>query len=172
MSNCAEPSLKDINSLQFLEAVVKEGLRLYAAVPNTLREASKDDVIPLKWPVKDRKTGEMMDKIVVNKGQQILISIHAHNKTSYHYEDGYAFKPQRWIDNPNQPILTFLDGTRMCMGAKFALLEIKLTLIHLISNYRFDLNPAYEVESRGRLTLHPSIKGIKDPKMLLTVNRL
>lgn len=158
--------------MEYLDAIVKEGLRLYAAVPNTIREASKDDVIPLKYPVKDRKTGELIDKIIVNKGQQILIPIHSHNKSSYNFNDGYTFKPERWIENPKQPILTFLDGTRMCIGAKLALLEIKLTLIHLITNFHFDFNRDYEIEARGRLTLHPSVKGFKIPKMLLNLNQL
>ncbi|TIB68585.1 hypothetical protein E3P77_00948, partial [Wallemia ichthyophaga] len=154
------PTLKSINSLEYLDAVVKEGLRLYGAVPNTIREASQDDVIPLKYPIKDRKTGELMDKIIVNKGQQILIPIHSYNKSSYNFDDGYVFKPERWIENPNQPILTFLDGTRMCIGAKLALLEIKLTLIHLITSFHFDFDEAYEVEARESILREPYIHTI------------
>ncbi|TIA92663.1 hypothetical protein E3P81_01413 [Wallemia ichthyophaga] len=161
------PTLKSINSLEYLDAVVKEGLRLYGAVPNTIREASQDDVIPLKYPIKDRKTGELMDKIIVNKGQQILIPIHSYNKSSYNFDDGYVFKPERWIENPNQPILTFLDGSRMCIGAKLALLEIKLTLIHLITSFHFDFDEAYEVEARGRVTLHPSVKDSYNTTMMI-----
>lgn len=49
-----EPSAEELNGLPYLEAVVREGLRLHPAVIYTVRKAFVDDVVPLRWSVTDR----------------------------------------------------------------------------------------------------------------------
>lgn len=56
------PSADELNSLPFLDAVVRETLRLHAAVPNSIRIAMHDDVIPLSKPIVD-KHGVMREEI-------------------------------------------------------------------------------------------------------------
>lgn len=48
------PSMEELNSLPYLDAVVRETLRYYTPVPNTARVANRDDVIPLSKPFVDR----------------------------------------------------------------------------------------------------------------------
>ena len=47
-------SMDELNSLPYLDSVVRETLRLYAPIPFTSRVAVKDDVLPLSTPVKDK----------------------------------------------------------------------------------------------------------------------
>ena len=49
------PTMDDLNGLPYLEAVVRETLRLYPPVASILREARKDDCIPLSKPFTDKK---------------------------------------------------------------------------------------------------------------------
>jgi cytochrome P450 len=49
------PTMDDLNGMPYMDAVVRETLRLYPAVPNVLREAKKDDCIPLSKPFTDKK---------------------------------------------------------------------------------------------------------------------
>lgn len=52
---------------------------MHPIVPNLAREAGKDDVIPLSYPVQTR-SGEWVNSVTVKKGQAIGISICAYNR--------------------------------------------------------------------------------------------
>ena len=56
------PSMDELNDIPYLDAVVREALRLYAPVPVTLRVAVKDDILPLGSPIRTTK-GELIDSI-------------------------------------------------------------------------------------------------------------
>ena len=49
------PTMNQLNALPYLDAVVRETMRLHPPVPSTLRVANQDDVIPLEKPVTDEK---------------------------------------------------------------------------------------------------------------------
>ena len=49
------PTMEELNSLPYLDGVVRETLRLYPPVSSTARVATKDDVVPLGTPFTDRK---------------------------------------------------------------------------------------------------------------------
>ena len=56
------PTMDELNSLPYLDAVVRETLRIHAPVGSTVRVATQDDILPLGEPIKD-KYGRMMDGI-------------------------------------------------------------------------------------------------------------
>ena len=49
------PTMDDLNGLPYLDAVLRETLRLHPPLSMVLRAAGKDDSIPLNTPFKDRK---------------------------------------------------------------------------------------------------------------------
>lgn len=57
-----EPTMGELDTLSYLDAVVKETLRVFAPVPNVGREAAFDTVIPVGEAYKDRK-GVMQTEI-------------------------------------------------------------------------------------------------------------
>lgn len=59
---CKEPTMDELHALPYLDAVVRETLRLYPVIPGGPREAAKDDVIPLSTPIIDRN-GNRVDTI-------------------------------------------------------------------------------------------------------------
>lgn len=56
------PNLDELQALPYLDAVVREALRLHAPLPSTLRVAVKDDVIPLNKAFVDND-GHLCDHI-------------------------------------------------------------------------------------------------------------
>jgi Cytochrome P450 len=49
------PTMDELNGLPYMDAVVREVLRLHPPVTRILREARKDDCIPLSQPFTDKK---------------------------------------------------------------------------------------------------------------------
>lgn len=56
------PTMDELNSLPYLDMVVKETLRHHAPVPMTTRQAVQDDMIPLNQPFTDKR-GRVCDHI-------------------------------------------------------------------------------------------------------------
>ena len=48
------PSMDQLSNLSYLDAVLREALRLHAPVQNTLRAAMEDDIVPLDTPFIDK----------------------------------------------------------------------------------------------------------------------
>lgn len=74
------PSIEALNSLEYLDAVIREALRLYAPVSATQRVATQEDVIPLAEPVLD-KNGRSLTEIRVAKGDVVTIPIRIMNRS-------------------------------------------------------------------------------------------
>ena len=55
--------MDELNSLSYLDSVVRETLRIHAPVAGTMRVAVKDDVVPLGTPFVDQK-GRVCDNIL------------------------------------------------------------------------------------------------------------
>ena len=55
------PTIEQLSSLHYLECVIREIIRLYPAIPSSLRVAVEDDVIPLGEPVTIK--GQTHDRI-------------------------------------------------------------------------------------------------------------
>lgn len=84
--------MEELSSLPYLDAVVRETLRIHAPVPSTMRVAQKDDVIPVGEPFVDRH-GNVQDSIRISKGSPILIPILALNRSTKLWgEDALEFR--------------------------------------------------------------------------------
>lgn len=85
---------KEIDDLPYLDAVLKETLRLSPAVHSTVRVSMMDDEIPLSQEMKMRD-GSSTNVFKVRKGQWIHIPFEACNiDKSIWGEDAWEFK---WV---------------------------------------------------------------------------
>ncbi|KAJ7801588.1 cytochrome P450 [Mycena olivaceomarginata] len=141
------PTMDELNSLPYLESVVRETLRIYSPVTFRHRMAMQEDVLPLSKPYVD-KEGEPHNSLVIPKGQIIYIPILAVNTDKDIWgPDAREWKPERWETIPEEVsaiptvwgnLLTFFAGPHNCVGSRFAVLELKAMLFTIIR--------AFEVE--------------------------
>ncbi|KXN91971.1 hypothetical protein AN958_11031 [Leucoagaricus sp. SymC.cos] len=162
------PTMEELDALPYLDAVIREALRLHSPVPATIRYATKDDVIPLQNPIID-EDGKEHYELKVNKGQVIYLSITMVNRLeSIWGEDAQVFNPDRWTSPPeaaaNIPgvwgnIMSFLGGPRNCIGWRFALVEIKAILFTLLRTFKFEMAvPAKDILKRSELVMRPILR--------------
>ncbi|OXG44848.1 cytochrome P450 [Cryptococcus neoformans Bt120] len=91
-----------IDELPYLDAVVKEIMRINPSLPGTVRQAQKDDIIPLAEPV-TLTNGKVVTDIHIQKGQLVHVPIeHLHTSEHIWGPTAKEFDPSRFIST-SQP---------------------------------------------------------------------
>ncbi|KAG2779171.1 hypothetical protein PC129_g5910 [Phytophthora cactorum] len=150
------PNLEDIQQLVYLEAVVRETLRLFPVVAVSGRSATRDVCL--------------YEGTLIKAGTRLVLSHYAMGRMATVWgPDVDEFKPERWIDPISGKIKmvspfkfsVFLGGPRICLGMKFALAEVKITLAKLLSQLDFKtVKDPFDFTYRPSITLQ--IKGPLD----------
>ncbi|ESK81020.1 cytochrome p450 [Moniliophthora roreri MCA 2997] len=159
-------SASDYDSMPFLNAVIKETLRLHPIVTSLIREASEDDIIPLEYPIPSA-SGDMLSEIPVVKGQRIMPSIIGYNYlTQVWGEDADEWNPERHLDAKRATtlgvygnLMTFSAGVRACLGWRFAVHEIQTVTALLVESFEFSMLPGVDVMMVDAALLAPAIRG-------------
>ncbi|KAG6857779.1 hypothetical protein H0H87_004195 [Tephrocybe sp. NHM501043] len=160
----------DLDSMQYLAAILKESMRFHPALYQNYRQAAKDDVLPLSTPIQTT-SGEHIDELPIPKGMKVILSIAAYQRNKAIFgEDADTFNPERWLrktDTKKGPtlgvygnLLTFAGGVRTCIGWRFALYEVQTLTVEIINN--FELLPTPQLERLRReacLVMLPTLEG-------------
>jgi len=143
-------ALSDIEDMHYLQATVKEAMRLHPIAWSLGRQAGQDDVIPLSFPILS-KTGQTISGIPVKKGQVIDVSVAAYNRHPGVWgADADVWNPERFLEiDPSTQItlgvywnmMNFSSGVRACLGWRFAVIELQTIAATLITNFEFSLPP-------------------------------
>ncbi|KAJ7209907.1 cytochrome P450 [Mycena rebaudengoi] len=141
------PNYDELNSLPYLENVVRETMRLYPPVEHTGRMAMADDILPLSEPFVDKK-GRVHEGIPIRKGQMIHIPLRAVNVDKALWgDDAEEFKPDRWDNLPKAVssipsvyanTFTFYAGSHSCIGFRLSIIEQKALLFSLVRAFTFE----------------------------------
>jgi cytochrome P450 len=129
----------------YLTATIQETLRRRPVLPNTAPRLVKEPIDVGGWSY---PTGVCL---VAN-----AYLVHHDPET---YPDPYAFRPERFLESPpgTYTWIPFGGGRRRCLGASFAMLEMKIVLPAVLRAY--DLQPggeAHEPARRRNITVRPA----------------
>jgi cytochrome P450 len=138
-------TLEDFQRLPYARAVFEETLRLYPPVPLLSREARGEDVLR-GFPV--------------SKGDIIVVAPWLVQRHKAYWTAPDAFRPERFLPGSAEPppkfaYLPFSAGARVCLGARFGLVEAVLCLATLARDFRLRPAPDHTLEIECRLTLRP-----------------
>ncbi|KAF2646987.1 cytochrome P450, partial [Lophiostoma macrostomum CBS 122681] len=119
--------------LPYLQAVIKEALRLHPATGLPLGR-----VVP--------KGGSMIAGKYFPEGSVVGVNTWvAHYSTAVFGDDAASFRPERWLESEerakemSKSWLSFGSGSRTCIGKNISLLEISLLIPELVRNFDFEL---------------------------------
>jgi cytochrome P450 len=135
----------------YLDAVVKETLRLRPPVPVVVRTLLE----PMRLAGHDLSAGTI-----------VAPCIHLLHRDQRHYPDPLCFRPERFLEKPpgTYTWIPFGGGVRRCVAASYAELEMKLVLREVLA--RVDLRP---VAARGERVRKASISFSPGEKGLVMV---
>lgn len=146
LRSVAPGDIDAIVRLPYLNAVCSEGLRLHPIVPDVSRSVAR----PFVW-------GEQP----VEAGDQVAVAICLLHENPELYPQPHVFRPERFLERSYKPweYCPFGGGHRRCIGAAFAIFEMKVALATLLLGFEMDLLEARSPRPvRRNVTMGPDSK--------------
>ncbi|XP_051155353.1 probable cytochrome P450 6a14 isoform X1 [Leptopilina boulardi] len=127
----------DVQAMSYLDKVVSETLRKHPIVPILNRVCLKDYPIP-------------NSSFSIKKGMKIIIPILGLQNDSKIYPNPEEFRPERFDSDEvaKRHAFTYLpfgEGPRICIGKRFGLLQVKVALIKILSEYKVTICEKTEI---------------------------
>jgi cytochrome P450 len=136
--------LRRLMELEYLDAVIKESLRLWPVVPLLGRRVNSP------YEISDRR---------LPNGTNVLAMIYLAHRDERRYDQPHRFRPERFLGQRIDPLdwLPFGGGDRRCAGMQFALAEMKVVIGTVLTgaDLRLAPGPRGRAQRRGVL-LAPS----------------
>lgn len=135
-------SYEALQHMRYMDMVVSESLRKWGPAPSTDRVCTRDYV------VRDGDT-----EFTIDTGTVVFIPIAGIHNDPQYYPDPEKFDPERFSEENRDKIkagtyLPFGIGPRNCIGSRFALMEVKAIVYHLLKEFTFERTPRTEVPVR------------------------
>ena len=124
-----------IKNLEYLNAVIKEGLR----------QVNPANDLFLRYAIKDHKLGDLF----IKKGTSLFLGLSTGFNDPSIFRDPFTFQPERWIKGDDlydkaeekDPYcyLPFSAGARNCIGQHMAIVEAKMILVKFLTRFNFEM---------------------------------
>jgi cytochrome P450 len=139
------PEVSDLPRLVYTERIIRETLRLYPPAWLMPRSTVED------CPIRD---------YVIPKGAGVIFSQWIVHRDPRWFPEPERFYPERWTEEfarslPRFAYFPFGGGSRVCVGASFAMIEAVLLLAVIAQRFWLTLTKPEPVEPLPTMTLRP-----------------
>lgn len=133
-----EVTESDIPRLPYIQAIVKETLRLHPPVPLLLPYVAGNDV--------------EINGYTIHKGDQVMINAWSIGRDPELWDDPLTFEPERFIKSNidfrgNFEYLPFGSGRRVCPGQPLAIRMVSLMVAVLVHSFEWELPQGVTAET-------------------------
>lgn len=138
----ATPSAEQLEQLPYLDAVVKESMRVLPPVPFLVRKVMEPT---------------NLGGFELRKNDRVAVSPYMTHHAPELYPEPRRFVPERWFRIKPDPYeyLPFGAGPRACIGKMFAMREIKVALAMILQRYRLSVPAQTRVDRRVQIMMSP-----------------
>ena len=145
-----DASMDDIKKLKYLEAAVKEGMRLSPPICGFARDADDD----ITFQSNDGKD------LTIPKSATLFIFPYFVQRDPRHWKDPETFDLMRFFNNNDRhehSFIPFSAGLRSCLAKRYAMTEVIGLLAALFRRFSVkSLNDLGSIRSNPQITNHPS----------------
>ncbi len=135
IESAGAPSMEAIARLPYLNATIKEAMRLYSPSTALFTRVALRDVVIGETPV--------------SKGTLVVIPIWNLHRDARSFAEPETYRPDRFMPDappiPRSAYMPFGAGPHFCLGQHFASIEMALIAAHLAQNFEFALEPGADL---------------------------
>eukprot|EP01133_Synstelium_polycarpum_P010895 gene10895-12698_t len=133
------PTLVHRNSTTYLNAVIKEVMRIRTAAPLALPRSAVEDI--------------EIGGYTIPKGTQVLMAVYGLAMDERHWDQPEIFNPERWIKesavSSDYTYIPFGLGPRMCVGMGVAKDELYYCAAQMLMNFKWSSPDGKPIDDEG-----------------------
>ena len=121
--------MDNLRELKYLEACIKEALRIRPPVHEWFRAHPSGEYLNIK-----------KKKYFIEPSASIFNVTYFIHMDPAHFEEPEKFRPERFLGEHKRHPFSFIPfsaGARNCIGQKFAMMELKIVLSMLLRTFKF-----------------------------------
>lgn len=129
MGSDVDLTKKDVSKWAYMDAVIKEAMRLYPVAPFVVRTLSQDVTI-----------NDDVASVTLSKDTLACVWIYSLHRNPTVWDRPNDFYPDRWLDDTRHTLgayMPFAAGPRNCVGQPLAQVVLRIVLARLIRRHRF-----------------------------------
>ncbi|KAL0895292.1 hypothetical protein ABMA27_011437 [Loxostege sticticalis] len=116
-----------IDGFVYLDMVINEAMRKYPPIGSLQRECTRDIVLPV-------------GNVKVKKGNIVVVPVYGIHRDEQLYPNPDKFDPERFAPSnianlPKFGYLPFGEGKRICLGSRYARIQVKAGLAYLLRSF-------------------------------------
>ncbi|KYR02026.1 cytochrome P450 family protein [Tieghemostelium lacteum] len=131
------PSLANRNQTHYLNAVIKEVMRIRTAAPMALPRSAVENI--------------QVGNYVIPKGTQVMMSVFSLAMDDKYWDNPEQFDPSRWKEgfSPDYTYIPFGVGPRMCVGMGVAKDELYYAASQMLINFKWSSPNGKPIDDEG-----------------------